>query len=68
MRQRKQYIWERLEAIIIMVGFIMIGVLIGIMNTANPDFAGFILSVLFIFAPSLTLGVILQDLNSQETE
>jgi len=38
------------------------------MNSVNPDPAGFILSVCYIFAPSLALGVILQDLNSQETK
>jgi len=59
---------RQLAAIMVMGGFIIVGVLLGIMNTVNPDPAGFILSVLFIFAPSLALGVILQDLNLQETE
>ena len=59
---------RQLETIIVMGGFIIIGVLLGIMNTVKPDFSGFLLSVLFIFAPSFALGVILQDLNSQETE
>jgi len=59
---------RQIEAIMIMGGFIVVGVLLGIMNTVNPDPAGFILSILFIFAPSMALGVILQDINSQETE
>jgi len=57
---------RQIEAVMIMGGFIVVGVLLGIMNLTSPDPAGFILSVLFIFAPSLALGVILQDLNSQE--
>lgn len=59
---------QKLGAIMIMGGFIIVGVLLGIMNSVNPDPAGFILSILFIVTPSFALGVILRDLNSMETE